>query len=153
MLPYIDVLDRDRENMDEIDVRRSHLWLDTVQAMTRPKFTGQKWLRIHFLLEEAVDDGGPRRELFRLALQECCYSNLFVGLLHSRTVSLGVPALQQKKYLVAGKTCVLTQIDFVCNMIMSFPGRLMAMSLIQGDPLQSFLHHLQPGIWLMDWKD
>ena len=45
-------------------MRRSHLWLDTVQAMTHLKFTGQKWLRLHFLFEETVDDGGPRREFF-----------------------------------------------------------------------------------------
>lgn len=114
VLPSLNSFDILRDKVDAIDVRRAHLWADNVQAMTRQTFTGEKWLRVHFVFEEAVDDGGPRREFFRLALQECCNSELFDGPLHSRVVSLSVPALQQKKYLVAGEPRtlkLLRQID------------------------------------------
>ena len=110
VLPSLHSFDDFKDKVDAIDVRRSHLWLHTIQAMTRPNFTGEKWLRVHFVFEEAVDDGGPRREFFRLALQECCNSELFTGPPHSRVVSLSVPALQQKKYLVAGKLYVWKRI-------------------------------------------
>ena len=102
VLPELDVL-AGPEEFDRMDIRRSHVWADTIRSMTKSNFTGQKWLRVHFVLEEAVDDGGPKREFLRLAMQECSQSNLFAGPLEARTVSQNVSAIQQKKYLVAGE--------------------------------------------------
>lgn len=102
VLPPIDFLGDLDGKVDSIDVRRSRVWHDVLSAMTRSSFSGQKWLRVNFVLEEAVDDGGPRREFFRLAIQECSRSDLFAGPMHSRIVVQTVPAIEQKKYRVAG---------------------------------------------------
>jgi hypothetical protein len=102
VLPKLEFLEDNREKVNRIDVRRSHIWSDTVEAFTRSTFSSQKWLRVHFVLEEAANEGGPRREFFRLAVRQCSQSDLFVGQPSCRTMALSVAAIHKKKYLVAG---------------------------------------------------
>ena len=45
-------------------IRRKFLWDDYVNCRKKPWFKKEAWLRIHFVGEEAVDGGGPRREFF-----------------------------------------------------------------------------------------
>ena len=47
-----------------IDVRRKYLWDDYVEAQKRPWVKKECSLKIVFLGEPAVDDGGPKREFF-----------------------------------------------------------------------------------------
>jgi hypothetical protein len=47
-----------------ISVRRKFLWDDYVICRKKSWFKTYAWLRVHFVGEEAVDGGGPRREFF-----------------------------------------------------------------------------------------
>ena len=55
----------DKSQTYRITVRRSDIWKDSIQCFKR-SFDTCKHLRITFLGEPAVDDGGPRREFFML---------------------------------------------------------------------------------------
>ena len=58
----------DEDNFQIIRIRRKHLWEDTVRAVTKSGFRCNHSLKVHFIGEEAEDEGGPRREFFRLAV-------------------------------------------------------------------------------------
>ena len=55
----------DNENCYRITVRRCHIFEDAMVAIRRG-FDEQKHLKVIFIGEPAVDDGGPRREFFVL---------------------------------------------------------------------------------------
>ena len=57
----------DNENCYRITVRRCHIFEDAMVAIRRG-FDEQKHLKIVFIGEPAVDDGGPRREFFVLLM-------------------------------------------------------------------------------------
>lgn len=68
------------EDMQHIHIRRNRLFADSLRAFSRPTFNVSKMLKVTFIGESAVDDGGPRREFFQLLLQEAFSSSgLFVG--------------------------------------------------------------------------
>lgn len=54
------------ELSSKITVRRTHVWEDSLRAFHRVDL--QKRLRVTFLGEAGVDDGGPRREYLRLLM-------------------------------------------------------------------------------------
>ena len=86
VLSPVDFLEDFKDKVETIDVRRTHIWHDTLSAIPRPSFSGQRWLRVHFVLDEAVDDGGNRRECLRLGLHECSRSDIFGGPMDRRIV-------------------------------------------------------------------
>jgi len=45
-----------------IRVRRKHLWEDTVRSISKNAFKQNHSLKVHFIGEEAEDEGGPRRK-------------------------------------------------------------------------------------------
>ncbi len=51
-------------------VRRSNLRLDTMRAFSRPTFNVSNLLKVIFVGEPSVDDGGPCREFFLLIMKE-----------------------------------------------------------------------------------
>ena len=59
----------DPEEANRMSVRRKYVWTDAIRAMTRSSFNCRKSVRITFVSEEGVDDGGPRREFFHLAIK------------------------------------------------------------------------------------
>ena len=60
-------------------------------------------MRITFVGEEAVNDGGPRREFFTLALQEMAKDgNILQGPEYSRILIHNVRALASRKFFCAG---------------------------------------------------
>ena len=69
----------DNEDVQHIRVRRSHIFSDALRQYSRESFDCSKFLRIRFIGEAAVDDGGPRREFFHLLLQEMFKSSYFAG--------------------------------------------------------------------------
>ena len=70
----------DVEDMQRIHVRRKCLFSDAVRAFSRLSFNVSKMLKVTFLGEEAVDDGGPRREFFSFLMKEAFHtSGLFSG--------------------------------------------------------------------------
>ena len=62
-----DVLYKDVYNMQRITVRRGSILEDTVFVL-RQGFDGKKHIRVRFVGEPAVDEGGPRREFFMLLM-------------------------------------------------------------------------------------
>ena len=63
-----EVLYSDESMKHRITVRRGHLLQDTQRALIY--FDEHKHIRVTFLGEPAVDDGGPRREYFMLLIDE-----------------------------------------------------------------------------------
>ena len=93
----------DPDQANRILVRRSHIWQDAVRAFSRTSFDPHKCIRITFIGEEAVDDGGPRREFLSLAVQELAEDgNIFQGPQHSRFLVHNVQALASRKFYYAG---------------------------------------------------
>jgi len=62
-------------------VRRSRILSSTFEALKRRTFSFNKNVKVQFSGEEAVDDGGPRREFFRcVKLASTWRSTLFLCL-------------------------------------------------------------------------
>lgn len=103
-----------------IQVRRKYIWKDSLRAFKQPGFTARKWLQIEFVGESAIDDGGPRREYFRLGMQELQQNNaLFQGVLDKRIPVHNLHLLSSKEFREVG--------------------RFFAMSILQGGPAPQFL--------------
>ena len=84
--------------------RRKHIWKDAVRAMSRSTFAPRQSIDVTFVGEEAVDDGGPSRKFFHLALSEIANdSTLFQGPMHSRSFLHNGQALLERKYFYAGQ--------------------------------------------------
>ena len=64
-----------------LTVRRSRILNSTFDAMKRRTFSCHKNLKVEFSGEEAVDEGGPRREFFRYVQLSwlCCAHCLCYG--------------------------------------------------------------------------
>ena len=62
------MLDDNDFSHQRITIRRSSLLKDSYRQFTRSGFFVNKPLRVIFIGEEAVDEGGPRREYFNLLL-------------------------------------------------------------------------------------
>ena len=64
-------------NVHRITVRRGHILDDTVVAL-RSNFDEKKHIRVCFLGEPAVDEGGPRREFYMLLMGAIANSSSFL---------------------------------------------------------------------------
>ena len=63
-----------------IQVRRKHLWEVTVTSISKNAFKQNHSLKVHFIGEEAEDEGGPTRKFLRLAVMTVCnYSGVVQG--------------------------------------------------------------------------
>ena len=69
----------DDEDVQRIHVRRSHVFEDSVRQFSKDTFNVTKILKVRFVGESAVDDGGPRREFFQLLNAIASKSGLFSG--------------------------------------------------------------------------
>lgn len=102
-----------------IAVRRRHLWKDSKLVLSRPNNKYSMGMRVTFVSEAAVDEGGPRREYFRLVIAEIANNNaLFDGAIHRRVLRHNLIELQHESYLIVG--------------------RIIALSLIYGGPAPHF---------------
>ena len=99
------------EDKQRLHVRRSRLFTDSLRAFSRPTFDVSKMLKVTFIGESAVDDGGPRREFFQLLLQEAfSRSGLFVGWPDHVIPIHNVEAVANNKFYLVGKmisTCLV----------------------------------------------
>lgn len=92
------------EDRQRIHVRRSNLITDTIRAFSKPTFNVSKLLKVVFVGEPSVDEGGPRREFFQLIMKESFMaSGLFVGWPQNIIPVHNVEALADNKYYVIGK--------------------------------------------------
>lgn len=102
-----------------IAVRRRHIWKDAKLVLSRGNNVYSRGMRVTFVSEAAVDQGGPTREFFRLALTGISQNNsLFDGCLERRVARHNLVGLQGNSYLIVG--------------------RLIALSLMYGGPAPHF---------------
>lgn len=81
-----------------LKVRRQHIWQDTLFKLERTKPNElKKSLKIQFIGEPAVDQGGPSREFFTLINQHAQVSLMSEGLFRHN-----VPALQRNEFYYFG---------------------------------------------------
>ena len=82
-------------------MRRSHIFEDAFRHFS---FDITKILKVRFIGDSAIDDGGPRREFFQLLIQAIANkSGMFSGY-PSHVVPLhDVDALIRNKYFIVGK--------------------------------------------------
>ncbi len=68
------------EDFKRKSIRRSHLFRDALHAFSLPSFNVSNMLKVVFIGEQSVDDGGPRREFLQL-LQKGAFTRyeLFSG--------------------------------------------------------------------------
>ena len=72
-----------------------------MRAFSKPLFHTSKLLKVTFIGEPSVDDGGPRRELFTLLMRELFVkSGLFTGWPEHVVPVHNVPALVDNKFLL-----------------------------------------------------
>ena len=90
----------DPESPLRIKIRRSHVWQDTLFKLKRCSENDiNKLIKVQFIGEPAVDEGGPRNEYFSLLHREMASSSLFVGEPGSKCFNHNIIALEQKEYL------------------------------------------------------
>lgn len=87
-----------------INVRRSDIFNDGISAFKRASYDTTKVLKVHFIGEPAVDQGGPRREFFRLFLSEMGHSSgLFCGWPDRLSPASNSQAVANKTFFICGK--------------------------------------------------
>ena len=112
-LPELHVLDKhfrlshpfehEIDGANRVTICRNHIWKDAVCAMSRPTFDPHLCFRVSFVGEEAVDDGGPCREFFSLAMQELARDGtIFQGPQCSRFFTHNVQGMARRKFFYAG---------------------------------------------------
>ncbi len=69
----------DDEDKQRISIRRSHVFKDAARAFSKSTFNVSKLLKVTFVGEQSVDDGGPRRELFQVLKHSLCLGCLLAG--------------------------------------------------------------------------
>ena len=93
----------DEDEFQIIRVRRKHIWKDTLRAITKDNFRCNVRLKVHFIGEEAEDEGGPLREFLCLAIGELCeHSGVLQGPDCRKTFSNNPLLLERGAYYCAG---------------------------------------------------
>jgi len=68
------------DDFQHLTVHRAYLFADALRGFSKPTFNASKPLKVSLIGEDAVDAGGPRRELFRHLIPEIATkSGLFAG--------------------------------------------------------------------------
>ena len=92
-----------------IAIRRRHVWKDAKLVLSRKNNVYSGGMRVTFVSEAAIDEGGPRREFFRLVLADLATNNaLFDGCEQRRIARHNVIELQGESYLIAGRVIALS---------------------------------------------
>ena len=101
----------DEEDRQRLHVRRNSLVKDTLAAFSRSSFDVSKMLKVVFIPEGAVDDGGPCREFFQLAVKEVLKSgSFFTGWPSNVVPQHNIEAVAEGTYFTIGKliaTCLV----------------------------------------------
>ena len=95
----------DTSQPQRINVRRSDIFDDAISAIGKPTFHLKRNLKVRFLGEPAVDEGGPRREFFRLLYNAMGQSSaMFQMLPNGRGITLNhnIPSLAAGRYATCG---------------------------------------------------
>ena len=97
----------DEEDEEGITVHRSHIWEDTLRALRR-NLDLRKVIKVTFLGEPAIDDGGPRHEYLRLLMKTVSQHPLLTGTPLHKVMVHNTKALQKQYYHYLGEAIVLS---------------------------------------------
>ena len=87
------------EDFQKISVRRNHLVFDTFQQFESKEFDCSLLLKVCFVGEAAEDVGGPRREYFRLLIQQVFQlQDMFVGWPSNVTMKHNIEATAANRF-------------------------------------------------------
>ena len=101
-------LHQDKSKVYRITVRRAHIWQDALKCFER-KFDVRSYIRVTFLGEPAVDDGGPRREFFMLLMEALNSQEFFLsGEPTRRVLKHNTQAFDREVYYTIGKMVALS---------------------------------------------
>ena len=92
-----------RKEYQRVNVRRSSLLKDAFRKFSRHSFIVEKLLRIIFVGEQAVDEGGPRCEFLHLMHDIFIKSGLFAGYPDYVVPLHNVEAVENNKLYTVGK--------------------------------------------------
>ena len=93
-----------RIDYQRLNVRRAYLFKDAIKQFSKITFNVYKRLRVVFIGEQAVDDGGPRREFFHFLMREIFeLSGFFVGYPDHVIPLHSVDAVDKNKFSIIGK--------------------------------------------------
>lgn len=93
----------DKDDFQIIRVRRKRMWEDTLRVVTKNTFRCNVRLKVHFIGEEAEDEGGPLLEFLRLVIGELCeHSGVLQGPDSRKTFSNNPLLLERGAYYRAG---------------------------------------------------
>ena len=99
----------DTENYNIINVRRNHIWNDALRAISKPAFNPLFPIRVTFISESAVDEGGPSREFFTLALLKMSEdASIFYGNDNAKLFTHNVQGLKKRLFFMAGMFVALS---------------------------------------------
>ena len=102
------VLPQDEFDRARVIVQRSNILQDSLHLL-KNGLDVTKHLRVTFVNEPTVDEGGPLREFFRLLLSAMANNNsLFCGLDYSRTPNHHVGELEKMTYYYVGVVIALS---------------------------------------------
>lgn len=100
------------DDFQKIFVRRSHLVLDTFEQFRDKEFDCSVLLKVCFVGEVAEDVGGPRREFFRLLVEQMFQmQDMFFGWPCNVTVRHNIEAMAANKFFLAGKILSMIMIQ------------------------------------------
>ena len=99
---YFDLADLE-QSVNSLHVRRNYMWHDALRAISKPAFDPFLPVRVTFIGEPAVDDGGPRREFFSLALMKMSEdTTIFQGPPECRSFVHNMQGLQKRTFFLVG---------------------------------------------------
>ena len=111
----ISLINPDDQGEFRLTVRRRHIFEDAIKGVMRLEDPSRD-IKITFVGERGIDEGGPKREFFQLFLAELCsQGTLFTGPLEKRVLLHNTIALQKEVFLAAGKL-------IGCSLIHGGPG-------------------------------
>ena len=91
------------DNFNTINVRRNHIWVDALRALSKPSFNPLNPVRVTFISEAAIDEGGPRREFFALGLSKMTEDPaIFCGLANARLFTHNLQGIRKQIFYMAG---------------------------------------------------
>eukprot|EP00794_Sanderia_malayensis_P005842 gene5842-6540_t len=97
------------EEFERVKVRRAYVWNDAKVKLGKMNIKAwSKSLKVQFVGESAVDDGGPKREMTSLVHTMVCKSNMFQGNPDARCFSNNFTALKDGDYRLYGQFCAWT---------------------------------------------
>ncbi|XP_006813139.2 uncharacterized protein LOC102800801, partial [Saccoglossus kowalevskii] len=100
--------DYDYQNYQRVNILRSTFWKTAVRAINRPDFLPNKLIKVSFIGESAVDDGGPRREFCSLLINSVKTCGVLEGKENNLSFSHDLRFLAERRYFTAGKMVAIS---------------------------------------------